>query len=253
MAAKASVFNDRGRIGLKAALITGMFSLWLMSTATYASPYDPMIDYAAARHGVNRYVLRAITEQESQKNPWTFNADGEGFQFGSKEQAVSALWAVNQSPWMAKVVPSEGDGPMVRRFFTSANAAMAFINGYQRSLSQQGKPYLVHRTDAGKEVNKGQARVRMLWMYNTDIGIAQISYRFHARDIKSVQRWFDPAFNLDYAATLLAKHKAKYGDDLTAAGYYHSGTIEYRRAYMKAITPIYKKELANAGITYSGR
>jgi hypothetical protein len=238
---------------LKILFRTAFIALWLMNAQSFASPFDPMIDNAAARHGVNRLVLRAITEQESQKNPWTFNADGEGFKFQSKQQAVAALWAINQSPWMAKVVPSPGAGPMVRRFFTTANAAQAFINGYQRSLGQQGKLPLIQRSDAGKEVNKGQARVRMLWMYNTDIGIAQVNYRFHARDIRSVQYWFDPAFNLDYAARLLAKHKAKYGDDLTAAGYYHSGTDEFRRAYMKAIIPLYKKELANEGISYSGR
>lgn len=238
---------------MKATVSAGLISLWMMCAQVDASPYDPMIDSAAARHGVNRYVLRAITEQESQKNPWSFNADGEGFRFASKDQAVAALWAINQSPWMAKIVPTTGDGVMIRRFFTSQNAAQGFINGYQRSLSQQGKRPLMQRNDPGKEVDKGQTRVRMLWMYNTDIGIAQINYRFHARDIKSVQRWFDPAFNLEYAATLLAKHKAKYGDDLKAAGYYHSGTDEYRRAYMQAILPIYKKELANAGISVSGR
>lgn len=230
-----------------------LLCLCAVSAHVQASPYDPMIDQAAFRHGVDRFVLRAITQQESKKNPWTFNADGEGFQFETKEQAVAALWGISQSPWMAKIVPPEGRGPMLRRFFASENAAQAFLQGYQRSLPQQGKSVLTQRFDQGKEVNFGQARVRKLWMYNTDIGIAQINYRFHAKDITSVQRWFDPAFNLEYAASLLAKHKAKFGDDLKAAGYYHSGTTEYRQAYMKAIVPLYRKELSNEGISASGR
>jgi hypothetical protein len=216
-----------------------------------ASPYDAMIDQAASRKGVDRFVLRAIAQQESQKNPWTFNADGEGFQFETKEQAVAALWGISQSPWMTKIVPLEGQGQMLRRFFNSENAAQSFLQGYQRSMKQQSNAVPKQRTDQVKEVKFGEARVRKLWMYNTDIGIAQINYRFHSKNITSVQRWFDPAFNLDYAATLLAKHKAKFGNDLTAAGYYHSGTPEYRQAYMKAIIPLYRKELSNEGISSS--
>lgn len=238
---------------MKGLIREGVFCLLAVCGQAFASPYDPMIDTAAARYGVDRFVLRAITQQESKKNPWSFNTDGEGFHFETKEQAVAALWGISKSPWMAKINPPNGDGRMVRRFFTSADAAQGFVNGYQRSLLQQGMNTLLQRTDQSKEVSNGQARVRQIWMYNTDIGIAQISYRFHARDITSVQRWFDPAFNLDYAAKLLAKHKAKFGDDLKAAGYYHSGTQQFRQAYMKAIVPLYRKELANEGISVTGR
>ncbi len=214
-----------------------------------ASPYDPLIDSVAQQNGLDRFVLRAIAQQESKKHPWTFNADGEGFYFADKRTAVSALWSLTSSPWMAKIVPPKGSGKMVRRFFSTQRAAQAFINGYQRSLLTQGKATLNQRYDDSKAVKNGEARVRKLWLVNTDIGIAQVNYRFHGQDRGTVQRWFDPQYNLAYAAKLLADHKRKHGTDLAAAGYYHSGTKALREQYMSRFMPIYNKEKTRAGLT----
>lgn len=222
--------------------------LLVAAQAACASPYDAMIDSAAIRHGIDPIVLRAITEQETGKKPWSFNVDGEGFTFADKNTAIGALWSLTKSPWMAKIRPLKGNGKTVRRFFTNQHAAQSFVNGFQHMQMVGGKATLKQVTDNGKSVSFGEARVRRLWLVNTDIGIAQINYRFHGKDLASVQQWFDPGFNLNYAATLLAKHKRKHGTDIEAAGYYHSATEKYRAKYLHSFMPIYRKEKARAGV-----
>ncbi|WGK63517.1 transglycosylase SLT domain-containing protein (plasmid) [Halopseudomonas sp. SMJS2] len=231
---------------MKLSIVAGLLTCLLTTTTASASVYDPLIDTAAKRHGVDRIVLRAIAQQESGKNPWSFNADGEGFKFQSRENAITALYAINSAPWMVKVLPHRGDGAVHRRFFRDSASAQQYLNGYLAVHGLNGKRVITQRTDAKKDLDFGQARVRRLWLLNTDIGIGQISYRFHGQNRVSVQHWFNPAINLDYAASLIAEHKRSTGSDLEAAGLYHSKTPSLRAAYMKRFMPIYRKEVARA-------
>lgn len=215
--------------------------IMLIATQLPASPYDPLIDAAARRRGVDPVVLRAIAAQESGKNPWTFNADGESFRFNDKSTTVRTLWSLTKAPWMVKVVPLSGKAS--RRFFQSQPAAQAYATHLSRTTS------LRLRTDDSKAVDRGEIRVRQLRMVNTDLGIAQISYRWHGQGVASVQRWLDPVFNLDYAASHLAALRRKHGSDLAAAGYYHSATDDMRKLYMAGFMPKYNKEKRNAGVS----
>ncbi|MGE8063958.1 lytic transglycosylase domain-containing protein [Pseudomonas sp. NPDC089569] len=221
-----------------------LFSLISASQAS-ASPYDPLIDYVATQKGVDPIVLRTIAAQESNKNPWTFNADGEGFQFGDKNSAVQTLWALTKFPWMVKFVSSRKT--MTRRFFANQLEAQSFAETVRRSNSGNGTAFLL-RTDDSKDVEPGQVRFRQLRLINTDIGIAQINYRWHGQGIATVQQWFDPRFNLNYAADHLADLKKKYGSDLAAVGYYHSSTPAHRKRYIADFMPKYKTEKRNASV-----
>lgn len=222
-----------------------LFSL-IYANQVVASPYDRLIDYAANQHGVDPIVLRTIAEQESRKNPWTFNADGEGFQFGDKDTAVRTLWALTKFPWMVKFVTNRKI--MTRRFFSNQLEAQSFAETVRRSSSGNGGAFIL-RTDDGKDVEPGQIRVRQLRLINTDIGIAQVNYRWHGQGIASVQQWFDPRFNLDYAANHLAELKRKYGSDLAAVGYYHSSTPVHRKRYLADFMPKYNTEKRNASVS----
>jgi len=221
-----------------------LFGLLAFPYVALASPYDRLIDAAAIRHGVDPFVMRAIVQVETGKNPWSINVDGEGFRFGSAQEAVNALWQINQNPWLVRIVPHEGRP--IRQFFPNETFARSFLDRYQRNQMHQGRRTVNIRTDDGKAVAKGEGRVRQLWMINTDLGIAQVNYRYHGKSRAYVQRWFDPAFNLDYAASLVAQHKRKHGDDLRAAGYYHSATKEHREKYMAKLVPIFHQEKSNA-------
>ncbi len=224
----------------------GGLVLALIATASSASPYDPLIDSAAKRHGIDPIILRAVAQQESGKNPWSFNADGEGFRFASRESAINALYAINTAPWMVKVKPFKGEGKVYRRFFRDQASAQQYLNRYLAEQRLHGKRSISQRTDDSKTLDHGQARVRRLWLLNTDIGIGQVSYRFHGQNRASVQQWFNPVVNLDYAASLIAKHKKEHGSDLEAVGIYHSKTPSIRAEYMKRFMPIYQKEISRA-------
>lgn len=205
-----------------------------------SSPYNALIDAAAIRHDVDPYVLRTIAQIETGKQPWAFNVDGEGFRMASKQQAVSVLTQINQNRWLVKIKPTAGK--TIRQFFPNQQFAFAYLEAYQRNVASRAGGKLTVRTDDEKDVGNGQARIRQLWMVNTDIGIAQINYRYHGKSLENVQRWFDPALNLDFAASLLAKHKRKHGSDIKAAGFYHSGTKQYREIYMVKFMAAYQRE-----------
>jgi hypothetical protein len=209
-----------------------------------ASPYDSKIDSAAYRHGIDPIVFRAVIQQETNKTPWTFNCDGEGFYFNSKQQAVMALWQINSNPWMVKILPTTGG--IIRQFFPDTSHAQAFLRSYREGQKKIGMTQVNLLNDSGKAISKGEARIRTLWTFNTDIGIAQVNYRFHGVNRANVQKWFDPDFNLNYAASLIALHKRGGKSDLDAAGDYHSKTPSVRAKYLQSLMPIYKREKTNA-------
>jgi hypothetical protein len=218
--------------------------LLFITTPLFANPYDSMIDAAAHRHGIEHVVLSAVVQKETRKRPWAFNCDGEGFYFYSKESAVIALWQISKNPWMVKIVTAKKETR--RHFFPTQHQVKAFLSAYQNAQIRSGLPRVSERTDSIKEVKRGEARIRQLWVVKTDIGIAQVNYRFHGADRARVQQWFEPAYNLDYAAALIATHKRRKGNDLEAAGDYHSKTPSVRAIYMKELLPIYKKEKERA-------
>src|SRR5690606_17744495 len=91
--------------------------LMALAAKVTASPYIPLIDAAATRHGIDPIVLRAIVEQESNKYPWVANIDGESLRFPNKPNAVRTLWMISRAPWMVKSIDQKGRSH--RRFFRS--------------------------------------------------------------------------------------------------------------------------------------
>lgn len=66
---------------------------------------------------------------------------------------------------------------------------------------------------------------------NVDIGCFQINYHWHGQNFTSLDAMIDPARNADYAARLLAQHKARLGAWDLAAGAYHSATPHHAQRY----------------------
>lgn len=218
--------------------------LLFVSTSLLAHPYDAMIDSAARSQDIDPIVMRTVVQQETGKQPWVFNCDGEGFFFDSKERAIISLWQISRNPWLVKIGVSKDE--TVRQFFPSEAQARAFLSTYRAAQQRVGIAAAVLLSDSGKSVEVGQARVRQLWVVNTDIGIAQVNYRFHGVSRARVQQWFDPAYNLSYAASLIASHKRGGRSDLEAAADYHSKTPSVRAVYLAKLLPIYRSEKARA-------
>lgn len=218
--------------------------LIFVSTPLLANPYDALIDSAARKNGIDPIVMRSVVQKETTKRPWAFNCDGEGFFFDTKERAIISLWQISHNPWLVKIGTSNQQ--TLRQFFPNESEARAFLKTYRAAQYRVGQSAVVLRTDSGKSVEVGEARVRQLWVVNTDIGIAQVNYRFHGVTRARVQQWFDPAYNLNYAASLIAIHKKGGRSDLEAAADYHSKTPSVRAVYMKKLRPIYQSEKARA-------
>ncbi|SBW84664.1 hypothetical protein PVE_R2G0638 [Pseudomonas veronii 1YdBTEX2] len=232
MVAEAQFPHHRWGTGVIRSI--ALLTLALTAANANCSPYDSMIDRAARNHGIDPIVLRAIAAHESNKNPWTFNADGEPFRYQDKETAVRVLWSLTKAPWMVKAISSKGE--RFRRFFTNQGSA----NSYAQSIRSTSR--LTLRIDDSKEVNKGEVRVRALRLINTDIGIAQVNYRWNGQGIATVQTWFDPHYNLEFAANRIAELKKKHKNEIEAVGYYHSATPIYRKKYLEYFIPKYNEE-----------
>lgn len=211
-----------------------------------ASPYLPMIDAAAKRHGVDQMVFRALVETESGKRPWAFNIDSEGFIFQDERSAIQGLYLAVKNPWLLKVVPAEPGTTPIRMFFPSQEAAEQYLADELDQWKRAGIPLPNRRTDKGKDVQRGEVRIRKLRTISTDIGIAQINYRWNGSGLP-VQQWFDPAFNLDFAARYLSSLIDKHGDWVTAVGYYHSqGNQALQNKYRERVTRNHQREMRDA-------
>lgn len=221
-----------------------LMSAMFVAVPLLANPYDGMIDSAARSHDLDPLVLRSVIQQETGKQPWAFNCDGEGFFFETKERAIVSLWQISRNPWLVKIGISKDQ--TLRQFFPNEGQARSFLNAYRAAQYKVGSSASVLISDSGKSVEPGQARIRQLWVVNTDIGIAQVNYRFHGLTRAVVQQWFDPAYNLNYAASLIAQHKKAGRSDIEAAADYHSKTPSVRAVYMKKLLPIYQSEKARA-------
>tara|TARA_R110000751_G_scaffold202804_3_gene307343 strand:- start:465 stop:1181 length:717 start_codon:yes stop_codon:yes gene_type:complete len=235
VAEETSLLNYRGQATVR--LIAVLLFL-VIPKEVMGSDIDALISRAANSHGISIELLRAVVRTETHFMPWSFNTDGESFRFDSRSEAINALYQLALNPWMLKT-KSKTNG-IQRRFFNSEDSALEMLNGMNRSNSAS-KFVLIDNSS----LDNGEAVIRRLNVVSTDIGLVQVNYRFHGQNLP-VQLWFDPQFNLDYAASLLAKHRAKTGDDVKAAGLYHSGTPSVQERYLNDFIPNYEYEVANA-------
>ena len=218
----------------------------LIPDCVCAAGLNTLIEQSAMNRNVSADVLRAIIETESNGHPWTLNIDGEGFKFKTKDAAVNALWNLTKNQYLLKV-NGVGSGRVLRVFFPSHSSAVSYIRSLISSDRSGAYSNLLQRTDEAKSVLDGQYRIRKIWLINTDIGVAQINYRFNGRGIASVQRWLDPSFNIDYAAKKIAEiKKSRNVSDLEAAGFYHSATPALRSRYLTEIKKFLKRDTSSA-------
>ena len=117
--------------------------------------------------------------------------------------------------------------------------AVALVEtGRTRAGRLEPWPWAIHAAGQGNWFGSGadalaHARANInAGRNNVDLGCFQINYHWHGQNFPSVDAMLDPAQNADYAARLLARHKARLGTWELAAGAYHSATPHHAQRYM---------------------
>ena len=113
-------------------------------------------------------------------------------------------------PW---TVTAEGRG----RFFATKSAAIAHVRA-----------------------------LRARAIANIDVGCMQVNLKYHPAAFASLERAFDPAINVAYAAGLLASHRNATRSWARAVSHYHTTDWRRGRAYWKRVYAIWSQERQRA-------
>lgn len=98
--------------------------------------------------------------------------------------------------------------------------------------------YLPSKAAAIAEVRQLQAK----GVTNIDVGCMQVNLRWHGENFDNLELAFDPAYNVAYAATLLAQLKQANRSWTKAVGRYHSATPKYSGRYRSKVFKIWSEE-----------
>ena len=92
------------------------------------------------------------------------------------------------------------------------------------TIRNEGKPYYYStKADALKHLN----RLVKMGHPSVDVGMMQINYRWHQKDIKSFESLLSPDENINLGATILAASMASVpGDPILGVGRYHAWSNE---------------------------
>ena len=200
------------------------------NTSVCASQYGALINIKAHKYGLDPDILTRVVEIESSGNSAAFNVDGEGFSPDSVSQSMAMLVEINAQPWMVKIRRLSGIGYR-RMFFQNIMSAQKYVTALTRRLPK------IRLVCSGrcKLTKPGDTLIRKLNVVSTDIGLGQINYRYHGKRLRDQHHWytwFNPSFNLDYAAKHLAELKKRHGSDAAAVAHYHSRTSKLQKAYL---------------------
>ena len=186
-------------------------AVWLASLPAIGAQED-VYGYMGKRYGVDPTLLKAISWHESRWHPWTVNIAGEGFYLRSKQEALDVVARTYKNPWL--LVLKLKSGEQERHLLSSEQLALKMARADTRV-----RTYRLLRVRPGR----------------FDVGLMQIHWEAHRRDVPSVERLFDPDYNVAYGAKYLADLIRRHGTP-EAIGYYHSPTrsrqVNYRSNVM---------------------
>ena len=85
---------------------------------------------------------------------------------------------------------------------------------------------------------------------NIDVGCMQVNLHHHPQAFDSLERAFDPAANVAYAAQFLADNYRRTGDWRMAVAHYHSTNPEHYAAYQEKVDGFWRVAIAEARDRY---
>lgn len=105
------------------------------------------------------------------------------------------------------------------------------------TLNVNGRPY---RYDTREAAEEALARFLDQGLF-PDVGLMQISWRYHADLLGDPRRALDPWFNLRAGASLLRRAYRATGDWWSAVGRYHSATPSLSKAYRRRVAQWHRR------------
>ena len=180
-----------------------------------AAAKEDVFTYMGARYGVDPWLLKAVSWQESRWHPWTVNMAGESFYLKDKAAAVALIKKSYNNPWI--VVLKLKNGQTDRHLMSSEALA------YRRGRGLDVKSFRIVKVDPGR----------------FDVGLMQIHWYYHGKEVPSLDRLFDPDYNVAYGARYLADLINEHGLS-KAVGYYHSRDTTRRIRYTADVLGWYR-------------
>lgn len=190
----------------------------LIPSYSYSS-YDPdkyleLIEQKERQYGIPKYLLKAISKQESDHRPWSLSVSSIPMYFNSRDEMINALWHLNNKKYVYK------DTNGIISFFSSKLDAMK--DAASRGINT-------------KEIKKINIR-------STDICGLQINWHWHEKNFRDVIELTDVEVCIDYAAKYLSGFLKKYPLK-KAVGCYHNCNVNSpdHHKYSKVIMQKYLK------------
>lgn len=150
-----------------------------------------------------------------------------GFAFTTATSAQAT-----QIPWGYTEVASQYHIPTELLYAIALNESGAklqssVIKPWPWTLNVNGKP---HRYATRRQATKALKSYLTQGITNIDIGVMQVNWKYHQRQLLDPSLALDPYFNLDVGAGLLQHEHHLNANWLMAAGHYHSpGTRWYQQ------------------------
>lgn len=148
---------------------------------------DELFDVMGHRYGIDSDLLRAVAYQESKFHPWSINVNKEGFFPRSKQEAIDLLRQLDKNRWLLTTWYGKRK---VREFYASEAAA---------------KRGLASKSGVTKHA------LRYVNVKSTDVGLMQVNWMYHGKNAPSLDRLFDPDWNVAYGAHFLSGLVRQYG------------------------------------------
>lgn len=202
-------------------MIRHLLCIILLASATAAEAGEDIFAYMGQRYGVDPWLLKAVSWQESRWHPWTVNMAGESFYFDSKKAAISMIEKSYRNPWL--LVMTMKNGKIDRQLMSTEALAK------RRGRSMDVKSFKIIQVPPGR----------------FDVGLMQIHWHFHGKGVPSLSRLFDPDYNVAYGARFLSDLIREHGMS-KAIGYYHSRDTERRTRYTASVLGWYRAMTSQA-------
>jgi hypothetical protein len=162
--------------------------------------------------GIDPNLLRAIALQESSNNPWALNLNGVSCNRTGDLFLVNAAWRRCDSLQSAVMILAHAaQNPWLISFETPNGFSLRIW----ASTKTHGERIVVDNRLHGARIEKKNIK-------SSDIGLMQINWRHHGKNIQDARLLFDPAYNVNYGARHLSKLLSRH-NIATAVGMYHAG------------------------------